>query len=258
MYVNRQLPNKAIAARVQTSPLSAALHETQSRYSKRVLRSTRKSARRLFHFTSGKKTKTTVNLLSALHSITAKFRYVDAARLQLRNMLQFNEPRPTFQVGTASVAVPATGLKVQNPELIAYDHKQRKVVDNGLVCQLPYLTRSSLITTATPTTAEPELIAQYVPPHAIVTTLLRTNRKKYLLRRRQRRKSRFTRFIPRHVKTRLDHEKAVASNQRAVVGPRVGVLRYLRHVYPKGNRIFIARYKKTHRVAAKYLVKQRR
>jgi len=258
LYINRQLPDNVVAARVKTSPFSIALCGTQSKYSKRVLRSTRKSARRLSRLVSGGKTKTAVTPLSALRSITTKFRSVDTLRLQLRNTLQFNEPRPALRVGTARVAAPATGLSVRNPELVAYEYEQRKVIDNGLVCQLPYLTRSSLLTIATPTTAEPELIEQYVPPHSTATTLLRTNRKKYLLRRRQRRKSRFTRFIPRHVKTRLDHEKAVASNQRAVVGSRVGVLRYLRHVYPKGNRIFIARYKKTHRIAAKYLVKQRR
>lgn len=184
-----------------------------------------------------------------LRGLAAKFKSIDQNRRKLRAALLFNEPRPTHYSATATLPVPVAAADLASAELSSYAR------------ELPG--------TADATTEQSPLPLTYLPAHAGVATnnlvnrkyrLRPTRRRKtvYTRKHNRRRKPRFVKYIRSYKKRREVYERAVARNRVAAPGRRAAVTRYFRFVYPKGNKIFVARYRKGRRIAARRLLARRR
>jgi hypothetical protein len=80
----------------------------------------------------------------------------------------------------------------------------------------------------------------------------------YTRKYHRRRKPRFVKYIRSYKKRREVYARNVVRNKVAAPGRRAAVTRYFRFVYSKGNKIFVARYRKGRRIAARRLLARRR
>lgn len=131
------------------------------------------------------------------HLLATTFQAIDRVRRKLHAALRFTAPRPVLAVRPLPAAVSFAAVKLAPAEVNPYIRKSAKPTDTDVLCQLPYLTRRSIIAVTTSTIAAPRTEAIYTAARTAVAVTPRTSRRKHLLPQLKQRKLRFPKFVPR-------------------------------------------------------------
>lgn len=118
-------------------------------------------------------------------------------RRKLHAALCFTTPRPVLAVLSLPAAAPSPGVKLASTEVNPYIRRSSNSTGADVLCQLPYLTRRSIITAPPSTIVAPRTAVNYTAAHTAVTLTPHTSRKKHLLPQLKQRKLRFPKFVPR-------------------------------------------------------------
>jgi len=171
------------------------------------------------------------------------FHALDSKRFFFRKLLTSKVPLSTNVTNPVSVSVSTVGRSAPKEEVTLFGNELASPRINSNVSTLDTNLVSKSI--------------YFVSHHAALTPAY-AHPKKRLLYRLAGRRSRFRRFIPNFVRNRLTREASGLSDKLASPGNPTPMIRYYRHVYPKGTRVFAGYYKKGRRIRAHRLVTQQR